>query len=98
MHCYHFLSLHRYIYHEYCRPNEDPKGWGQAVRFNHWKAVRYNNNDTTVELYDLDKDLSETDDVSSDNPDVVKMAVTYMNTAHVQGHYCDTHIDENDLD
>ena len=35
------LSPCRYIYHEYCRPNEDPHGWGQAVRFDHWKAVRY---------------------------------------------------------
>ena len=60
--------------------------------------ARYNNNNTTVELYDLSKDLSETDDVSSDNPDVVKMAFTYMNTAHVQGHYCGTHIDTTDLD
>ena len=31
----------RYIYHEYCRPNEDPHSWRQAVRFDHWKAVRY---------------------------------------------------------
>ena len=60
--------------------------------------ARYNNTDTTVELYDLSKDLSETDDVSSDNPDVVKTAITFMNTAHVQGHYCGTHIDITDTD
>ena len=31
----------RYNYHEYCYPNEDKSGFGQAVRFNNWKAVRY---------------------------------------------------------
>lgn len=61
-------------------------------------ACRYNSNNTTTELYDLDKDISEANDISSDNPDVVKMAINYMNTAHVQGHYCGTHINKSDLD
>ena len=34
------IILIRYNYHEYCYPNEDRKGWGQAVRFMNWKAVR----------------------------------------------------------
>ena len=34
------IYIARYNYHEYCNPNEDPKGWGQAVRFMNWKAVR----------------------------------------------------------
>ena len=28
----------RYVYHEYCYPNEDKTGWGQADL--NWKAVR----------------------------------------------------------
>lgn len=51
-----------------------------------------------MELYDLDIDLSETNDISSNNPDIVKMAIDYMDDAHVQGHYCGTHIDESDQD
>ncbi|XP_065921017.1 N-acetylgalactosamine-6-sulfatase-like [Dysidea avara] len=77
-----------YIYHEYCHPNEDHKGWGQGIRFKNWKSVRYNANDTTVELYDLEGDLSETNNLASQHPDVVKMAINYMNTAHVDANFC----------
>jgi len=51
-------------------------------------VTRYNANDTTVELYDLEGDLSETNNLASQHPDVVKMAINYMNTAHVDANFC----------
>lgn len=77
----------RYIYHEFCYPNEDKSGWGQAVRFMNWKAVRYNFS-AVVALYDLVNDVGETTDVSGDSPDVVRLAVQYMDDAHSSGPKC----------
>jgi arylsulfatase A-like enzyme len=77
----------KYNYHEYCHPNEDVKGYGQAVRFGNWKAIRYDGKEA-VELYDLSKDLGEEKDLSSQNPDIVKQAVSYITEAHVPGNDC----------
>lgn len=77
----------RYVYHEYCYPNEDKTGWGQAVRFMNWKAVRYDFS-AAVELYDLVNDIGETTDVAQESPEIVKMAVEYMNEAHTDGPRC----------
>ena len=41
-----------------------------------------------MELYDLEDDLSETNNIAPQHPDVVKMAINYMNTAHVDANYC----------
>ena len=41
-----------------------------------------------MELYDLVNDLSETTDVSGDHPEEVKLAVQYMDEAHVPGPPC----------
>jgi len=46
------------------------KGTRQAVRVGNWKAVRYGNKYHT-ELYDLENDLYEENDVSARHPDVV---------------------------
>lgn len=48
--------------------------------------ARYNF--TVVELYDLGNDEGETTDVSAAHPDVVQLAVQYMDEAHVPGPYC----------
>jgi arylsulfatase A-like enzyme len=29
----------RFIYHEYCAPNENKQGWGQALRVGDWSGV-----------------------------------------------------------
>ena len=42
----------------------------------------------TVELYDLANDVGETTDVSPGHPDIVKLAVQYMDEAHVPGPHC----------
>ncbi|XP_011409959.1 PREDICTED: steryl-sulfatase-like [Amphimedon queenslandica] len=77
----------KYNYHEYCHPNEDHKGYGQAVRFDNWKAVRYDEKEA-VELYDLSNDLGEETDVSSKYPSIVKKAVSYIEEAHIHGDDC----------
>ena len=41
-----------------------------------------------VELYDLSKDLGEETDVSSQYPEIVKKAVSYIKEAHVHGDDC----------
>lgn len=41
-----------------------------------------------VELYDLVNDVGENTDVSADNPDAVKLAVQYMDEAHIPGPRC----------
>jgi len=51
-------------------------GRHEAVRFGQWKAVRHN--DRPTELYRLNKDLSETTDVATANPSVVREAERLM--------------------
>ncbi|XP_065191456.1 steryl-sulfatase-like [Sycon ciliatum] len=81
-----------FIYHEYCAPNEDKKGWGQSVVIEpHWKAVRYDYNATSLELYNLMEDLGETKDVASENPTVVQQITKIMSQQHVDGNYCHGH-------
>ena len=41
-----------------------------------------------MELYDLANDVGETEDVSAENPNVVMLAVQYMDEAHVPGPGC----------
>ena len=78
-------------YFEYCHPNEDKSGWGQAVRFGDWKALKFVNGNGHVELYNLAEDLHEDNDVSSKNPEQLAMAKKLMEQAHVQGNYCNGH-------
>ena len=48
---------------------------------------RYNFS-AAVELYDLVNDIGETTDVSGDSPEVVELAVQYMDEAHTPGPHC----------
>lgn len=74
-----FLSLvlgkeqkrHKHLYWEIqvVRQASD-KGFRQAARMGDWKAVRYGNKEKT-ELYNLETDLYEKNDVSGDYPEVV---------------------------
>ena len=69
---------HKYIYFEFYE-----QGSRQSVRFGNWKAIREPMLTGKVQLYDLAKDLSETNDVANAHSDVVKRAVAYMDEAHV---------------
>lgn len=52
----------------------------QAIRWDDWKAVR-SKRGGDVELYDLANDLSESDDVSASQPQLVQRAIKMMNQA-----------------
>ncbi len=66
----------RFLYWEF--PNNS-----QAVRWGKWKAIR-TAPDKALELYDLSKDISEKDDVSSKNAKIVTMIENYIKTARVE--------------
>lgn len=66
---------HAYLYWEF-----HERGAKQAVRMGRWKAVHFNNKDQ-LELYDLEKDLSEKHDVAAEHPEVVKKIRDALKTA-----------------
>ncbi|MGB2809167.1 MAG: arylsulfatase [Sedimentisphaerales bacterium] len=55
-------------------------GFKQAVRWRNYKAVRLAPN-KPWELYDLEKDLAEQNNIADDNPDVVAKIQAYLKTA-----------------
>lgn len=69
---------HKYIYFEFYE-----QGGRQSVRFGNWKAIREPMFTGKVQLYDLAKDLGETNNLADANPTIVQQAVAYMNEAHV---------------
>lgn len=75
---------HEYLYWEF-----PSYGGQQAIRFGKWKAVRQNmskkNNPEPlkIELYDLEKDVAEKNNVADKHPDVVQMLADKMKSARV---------------
>lgn len=70
---------HEYLYWEF-----HEKGGRQAVRKGKWKAVRYDvfkNPDGPLELYDLEKDQGEENNIASEHPDVVADMENILKTA-----------------
>ncbi|MDT7829336.1 arylsulfatase [Pricia sp. S334] len=70
---------HDYLYWEF-----HERGGRQAVRKGKWKAVRYNvfkNPNGALELYDLDEDRGETNNVAEEHPDVVAEMEDIIETA-----------------
>ena len=66
-----------YLYWEIHRPM---KGM-QAVRFGDWKACRkglHENPDAPIELYNLKEDISESNDLADQHPDLVEKAKAFM--------------------
>jgi arylsulfatase A len=59
------------------------RGFEQAVRMGKWKAVRHGPGQP-LELYDLEADLSETNDVAAEHPDVVQAIESYLETARTE--------------
>lgn len=55
-------------------------GRAEAVRWGKWKAVR-EAEDKALELFDLSADIGEEDDVSGENPDVVRAIHEYLDGA-----------------
>lgn len=71
---------HEYLYWEF-----PAYGGQQALRYGKWKAVRkdlFKNPSASLELYDLETDIGETTDVSSEFPDVVQLMDSLMIASH----------------
>jgi hypothetical protein len=52
-----------------------------------WKGVRTGtrrNPDAPLQLFDLDRDLGETRNVASDNPEMVKKLMGFIKAAHTE--------------
>ena len=61
-------------------------GKSQAIRKEQWKAVRtgvYKNPETPWELYNLETDPSEENNLASDNPEILNNLVQLAESAHV---------------
>ncbi|MGH9844561.1 MAG: arylsulfatase [Blastocatellia bacterium] len=69
---------HDYLYWEFYE-----QGSRQAVRMGDWKAIREPMFTGTVRLYDLRRDIGESNDVAAANPELVKRAAALMDQAHV---------------
>ena len=67
-----------YLYWEFGR-----KVFHQAVRKDHWKAVR-NGTKSAVELYDLNKDLGEQNDIAAEHPEIAREMERIMKTARTE--------------
>ena len=68
---------HPYLYWEFYE-----RGSRQAVREGDWKAVRQPMFTGEIELYNLSEDISESNDIASQHPEVVKRMASIMNEAH----------------
>ena len=71
---------HDYLYWEFYEKNGR-----RAVRSGKWKAVQYsmkNNPNTSVKLFDLDQDISETTDISAQYPDTALKMLNLMELSH----------------
>lgn len=81
---------HEYLYWEL--------GNKTAVRWNNWKAVKPSDK-ADWELYDLNKDVSEANDLSGSNPRILSKMTGYAKAAHIdaiEGTFHDRAIHERD--
>jgi arylsulfatase A-like enzyme len=70
---------HEYLYWEFTE-----QGGKQAVRMGKWKGVRNgvsNNPDAAIELYNLEEDIAESNNIAKNHPDIVKQMDQIMKTA-----------------
>jgi arylsulfatase A len=71
---------HDYVYWEF-----HEQGGKMGVRMENWKAVKLNidkDPEAAPELYDLSKDIGETNNIASSNPVIVKKMEDIMKQAH----------------
>ena len=69
---------HEYLYWEFYE-----QGSKQAVRAGNWKAVRMPMLTGATELYDLETDIGETNNVAGKHPEIVRRLESLMDEAHV---------------
>ncbi len=72
----------RFLYWEKIPQNKGgtPAAWSQAVRWGKWKALR-NKPRLPLELYDLEADIAEKNNVAAKHPEVVREIEDYLKTA-----------------
>lgn len=73
-------TKHSYLYWEF-----NAKGGRQAVRLGKWKGVIYNlkkNKERVMELYNLEEDERETQDIAKENPAIVQQIREIMAAAN----------------
>ncbi len=70
-------AQHEYLYWEFYE-----QGSRQSVRFGDWTAIREPMFDGDVKLYNLSNDLAQSNNVASENPEVVARAIGFMEQAH----------------
>ncbi len=70
---------HPYLYWEF-----PSSGGQQAVRMEDWKAIRKNirQGNLEIELYNLNEDIQELQNVASDHPDIIKQMELIMEREH----------------
>ncbi|MGI6455945.1 MAG: arylsulfatase [bacterium] len=67
---------HDYLYWEFYE-----RGYSQAVRKDQWKAVK-TGKDQPVELFNIKEDISESNNIADQHPDIVKEMENIMREAH----------------
>ncbi|WP_425290859.1 arylsulfatase [Spirosoma linguale] len=75
---------HPFLYWEY-----PEKGGQLAIRMGNWKAVKTNvrkDRTTPWELYDLNKDVSETTNIADKHPDIIRQANAIVAREHIPTH------------
>ena len=63
--------------------SEDETAFRQAVRAGAWKAVRPTGG-AEVELYNLEEDLDESNDLAAERPEMLEQMTAYLEEAHVR--------------
>ncbi|UCE06849.1 MAG: arylsulfatase [bacterium] len=76
---------HEYLYWEFMHPK---KGFLQAVRIGKWKAVR-NGVNSSIELYDLEQDRGEKQNVSQNWPELIARVKSIFQEARTESFFED---------
>jgi arylsulfatase len=74
-------SQHEYLYWEF-----PAYGGQQAIRYGKWKGVRktlFKDPGAAIELYDLETDIAESNDLASEHPEIVLLLDSLMKAAHI---------------
>lgn len=74
-------KTHDYLYWEF-----HERGGRQAVRMGQWKGVKYDvfQGDAEIELYDLSKDIGETQNIAEQHPDVIEKMKMILEKARTE--------------
>ena len=75
-------AKHEYLYWEF----HERKTTEQAVRMENWKAVRHSPEDE-IELYDLESDVGEENNIASMHSEIVKRVAAFMNKRSESAHW-----------